>query len=74
MLPLGEFWKTQLGLLVASDLGVPEMFAGHQHASRRCAYGCSAAMLRESHSFGGEPIEVWRLEFLLAIATQLAPP
>ena len=73
MLPLGELWKTQLGLLVTSDLGVSEMFACHQHASRGGAYWCSAVMLRESHSFGGKPIEVWRLEFLLAIATQFTP-
>jgi hypothetical protein len=73
MLPLGELWKTQLGLFVASNLGVPEVFAGHQNASRGSAYWCTAVMLSKTHPGSGESIEVWGLQFLLAVAAQFSP-
>src|SRR5687767_5491946 len=58
--------------LVVADRGVTEVLAGHQRAARRRAYRRAGVELREPHSFGGELVEVRRLDVTLAIAAELA--
>ena len=67
VLPLGfEF-------LVVAHKGVAWMFAGHQHTPRRCAHGVAGIVRRKPHAFARKLVEVWRLDFLLAVGTQFRP-
>ena len=46
--------------------------SGHQPAPRGRAVGCRGVAVRQPHAFGGEPIEVGRLDDFVAVAGQIA--
>ena len=46
--------------------------AGHQHAPRRGAHGRAGIKIGEPHASLGQAVNVWRLDELLSVATQVA--
>ena len=59
-----------VGAAVVADVGVPGMLARHQHTSRRCTDGIATVVLREPHPFGGQSVDMRRLDLLLPVAAQ----
>ena len=68
-----EFGEADGGLLVAADFGVAEVFTGEEDAAGGSADGSAAVVLGEAEPFGGEPVDVGRGDFLLAVASEFAP-
>jgi hypothetical protein len=58
--------------LVAADAGVAGVEACHQRAAGRGADGAAGVDLGEAGTFGGHAVDVWRLDFLLAVAAEVA--
>ena len=56
-----------LNLLVAPDLGVAGVLAGHQRGSRRSTHGRAGIELGEGHTLADEPVQVGGRDHLLAI-------
>jgi hypothetical protein len=65
-------WPLGLDLAIAADVRVAAVFARHQAATRRRADRRARVSLRELRAFGGEPIDVRRLDQLLAERPDIA--
>ena len=57
---------------VPTDPCVTGVLARHQHAARRRANGESGVCLSETHALGGHPVEVRRLDSLLAVRAEVS--
>ena len=50
---------------------MPVVQAGHQHASRRRANGCTRVKMSQAQAFTGHSIKVGSRDYLLAIAAKI---
>ena len=67
-----ELWKVDLRLQVAADLGVAEVFAGHQDAARGGADRRPGVVAGEAQPLAGEAVDVGGADLLLSVAAELA--
>ena len=57
---------------VAANLQVAGVFAQHERGAGRRANGAAGIEIRETHPFGGEAVEIRRLDLRLAVAAEVA--
>src|SRR3546814_7215502 len=60
--------------IIATDIGMSRVPAGQQHATGRSTDGNAGIMLGKAHPFNSHTVQIWCIDLLLPVTTQLTVP
>ena len=70
--PLAGKLATVFGITIVPDFGMAEVASRKKHTTGRGTDRRSGVVVGETDSLGGEAVDVWSFDFLLAVAAKFA--